>query len=102
MNQTIIEIEWEGPFSFTDMLKSRKDKKSDYGIYCVYGNHVLSGDDTLLYIGKANDQTFSSRISQHEWWIDWEPVDIKIFLGYLGGCDGLYDELKWKNEIDIA
>ncbi len=61
----MIEIEWEGPFTFTDVSEKHYSKEINYGLYCIYGNHATSGPETLLYIGKACDQTFAGRMKQH-------------------------------------
>ena len=70
--ETILElsIEWSGPYSITQVRKEFNRGGSppeyngpDYGLYQIYGRHILGGDGTLLYIGKAIQQTFSARIS---------------------------------------
>src|SRR5699024_4002576 len=42
----------------------------DYGIYQIYGNHIVYGENVLLYIGQANEQTFYTRITQHAYWLE--------------------------------
>ena len=39
----------------------------DYGVYQVYGKHVVFGENALLYIGSARDQTYGRRLRQHGW-----------------------------------
>ena len=41
-----VTIEWEGPFSF-DKVRANRD---DYGLYQIYGEHIIFGKDSLLYI----------------------------------------------------
>jgi len=77
----------------------------DYGLYQIYGKHILCGPDTLLYIGEATEQTFFDRFKQHRSeWLDGEQ-DIQIYLGRI------YDPEKhskidnwgsWKAEVEIA
>lgn len=98
---TTIEIWWEGPFSADTIKNFTKDE--DYGLYQIYGTHNINGPNNLLYLGLANDQNFSTRISQHSSWIDWEYSDIKIFLGRLGGINN--NDVKiddWEKYINHA
>jgi hypothetical protein len=66
----------------------------DYGIYQIYGTHSVLGSDALLYIGLAEQRTFGARVSEHQEWIDWEPGNISIYLGRLGGIDPM-TQAKW-------
>lgn len=50
----VIQIKWESPFRIDDL----NDDEIDYGIYQIYGNHLVYGENVLLYIGQANEQTF--------------------------------------------
>ena len=107
----IIKIEWEGPVTLTKVIKKKNDggKKpnyagNDYGLYQIYGTHILCGKDTLLYIGKAIDQTFSQRFRQHK--KDWiGTCKVKIHLGRTVDRD-IYskaDKWKvWKRDIGMA
>jgi hypothetical protein len=96
----IIVIKWEGPLKINDVLKT-KNKAEDCGIYQIYGTHNVFGPDTLLYIGQA-PQSFADRISSHEdEWIKWEPVDVNIYLGRLGGYNGVSDK-EWDLRITQA
>src|SRR5699024_7619716 len=65
----VIQIKWEGPF-FIEDLKSLNNYEIDYGIYQIYGNHIVYGENVLLYIGQANEQTFYTRITQHAYWLE--------------------------------
>jgi len=54
-----------------------------YGIYQVYGDHIVFGPDSLLYVGLASKQTLSSRLEQHlKGWLS-EERGISIYLGRL-------------------
>jgi hypothetical protein len=62
-----IEILWDGPFTL-EQIKGF-NKSDDYGLYQIYGTHSIYGIDTLLYIGKAQEQKFCVRIPQHQNWL---------------------------------
>lgn len=76
-----LKISWEGPFTAEDVVSLNKDW--DYGIYQIYGTHNIFGADSLLYIGKAMEQTFADRIVQHEHWIQWESEKGSQFTEHL-------------------
>lgn len=64
----VINIAWEKiPFNF-DTIGSFNGKH-DYGVYQIYGHHPAYVNDTLLYIGKAQIQTFGVHLTQesHHW-----------------------------------
>jgi hypothetical protein len=58
-----IHIYWEGLFTL-DQLTEIQDNTRDYGVYQIYGGHPVYGSNVLLYIGKADRQTFGTRVSQ--------------------------------------
>jgi hypothetical protein len=95
----IIEIGWEGPISLDETNKLFNPE--DYGIYQIYGTHNLFGSESLLYIGKASQQTFAKRLSQHECWTRNEISEIKLYLGRLGGKENQVTE-EWERQIDLA
>ena len=107
-----IRIVWEGPFRIQEVVRKKSDggchpkyDGEDYGLYQIYGKHILSGPETLLYVGQTTDQTFSGRFRQHfkEWLRREEGIEI-----YLGR---VYDPLKhhekdnwntWEMDIKLA
>ena len=108
----MIEIKWEGPFLLNEVITKKDDgwnpdnnyEGNDYGLYQIYGQHILSGPDTLLYIGKATRQTFSYRFRQHKKWVEKEKK-IRIYLGRV------YDSKKhskidnwrtWEDDVEDA
>lgn len=103
IKEHIIHIDWEGPFSYEEIEKDSADVNKDFGIYQWYGTHPVYGVDTLLYIGKAGDQTFSKRISQNKGKLGkyWTPGQITIYKGRLGGSETPSDE-QWNEEIKFA
>ena len=71
MNITVINIEWEKVlFDTTFSHIKQKTGISDYGVYQVCGHHPAYGDETLLYIGKAQEQNFGTRLNER-----WEFIE---------------------------
>jgi len=62
----LINVEWEGPHSLGKV--ATLNRRTDKGLYQVYGGHPANGAGTLLYIGLAVDQTFGERIPQGGRW----------------------------------
>jgi hypothetical protein len=76
----------------------------DYGLYQIYGKHILCGPGTLLYIGQTTDQTFSQRFKQHKQWLALEE-GIKIYVGrvYDPKTHSVKDEWRsWVEDIETA
>jgi hypothetical protein len=97
MATLVIHIEWEGPFSFNDLNKFN-DAKIDFGVYQIYGNHPIYGSDILLYIGKAQEETFFMRLyPDREYW----QKHCGIYLGRLAGDKTPHNE-EWSRQIDLA
>ena len=82
MTRKIINIAWDGPFTPQEVQDFTND--TDYGVYQLYGRHPVYGTlpGTLLYIGKASDNTFGHRIPNHplEGWVGKTG---QIFVGRL-------------------
>src|SRR5699024_6467310 len=81
----IIAIMWAGPYKMGEISSGFKDS-SDYGIYQIYATHNVYGPDALLYIGKAQDNSFGERIPAHKW-TEWEASDVEVYLGRIAGFD---------------
>lgn len=96
----IIQIDWDGPYKITE-LPQLTDSISDYGVYQIYGYHPVYGNDVLLYIGKADHQTFGKRIPQENWWDTNDSNNTKIYVGRLLGPQ-TPNQLDWSLEIDLA
>ncbi len=83
-----ISIWWEGSFSYEEIIDDKIDKKtyhnkaSDIGLYAIYGNHILYGNEILLYIGITTDQDFKNRLKDRS--IIVENNDFKNLKIYLG------------------
>ncbi len=107
----IINIKWEGPLTLSTVVKEKNDwgkrpeyAGNDYGLYQIYGRHILGGENMLLYLGKAVDQTFAARFKQHKKdWID--STRVKIYLGRTMATKAYsnIDRWKtWKRDVGIA
>jgi hypothetical protein len=113
MEKHIIKINWEGPWTVKEIIQknnhggTKQDNWAgrDYGLYKIFGKHILYGRDVLLYIGQAVDQTFSQRFRQHyKEWLKDEGEGIKIYLGYLEAekYDDKNNWYTWRWDIDTA
>ena len=65
-----VRVEWEGPFCL-DYVIDELNRKDDYGLYQIYGTHIIlepdGGTDHLLYIGMTGlGSTFSERLKNHK------------------------------------
>lgn len=100
MDERIVHIRWEGPLT-QDVALQRRNDKSDYGIYQIYGPHPVYGPNVMLYIGKAREQTFGDRLKQH---LDELFCDSEICSLYLGCIAGEKTPAldTWRAEIDKA
>lgn len=96
-NVHIIEIGWEGPFTMDEIKQFNTDK--DFGLYLAYGPHSIYGENVLLYVGKAEQQSLGVRILQHME-EDWYGTE-KIYIGRLGGTE-IPTMSDWDQSIDYA
>lgn len=104
-------ISWKGPYKPADVIQNLSDGGSapnyegeDYGLYQIYGRHVLGDRDALLYIGTAIEQTFSTRLRQHQSWLKHEwPVRVYIGRMYVPRRHTRRDEwVTWKADLLLA
>ncbi len=103
----IITVNWE----WIEFKSSNEfDRKFDYGLYQIYGNHYSYGQNCLLYIGKARDNTFTQRLLNnnriHNDFAESTIFPTSIRLGWITKSSDknivTLDEEKWKDYIDIA
>ena len=102
-----INIFWDGPHTYHDILELRD--KTDYGLYQMAGPN-----NALLYIGKANTETFRDRFKQadHSIWdfkkYPWEDNTrlMRFFTGRIhAGSSWPSDDpdyAMWERAIDLA
>ena len=98
-----IYITWDGPYTLADLDddENLKNEAESYGIYQIYGHHPVYGADVLLYIGKAEQQTFSKRIKQENWEYNGDSENIKIYIGKLFDKTQP-NEIEWDRLIALA
>ncbi len=109
MSDLKLVIEWSGPYSLNEAIESLTDAGEppeydgeDYGLYQIYGRHIINGPDTLLYVGKAAQQTFADRFRQHESWLRDED-DVCIYVGRVWDEERHADSEKiWETDVDLA
>jgi len=106
-----LTVMWDGPFSrdevigrFNDEGKPPDYDGADYGLYQIYGRHILCGADTLLYIGRATGQTFARRFRQHNDWLIRED-ETSVYLGHIydpqrHSADDLW--ASWETDVKLA
>jgi hypothetical protein len=102
---TIIHIEWDGPYRLSGSegrVITTLTGPADYGIYQVYGGHPVYGNSALLYLGLAAAQKFSERIPQETWWTDNRDAGrIEVYVGRLSGTTTPDDDT-WDKLIKLA
>ncbi|MCP4305494.1 MAG: hypothetical protein GY788_11575 [bacterium] len=96
-----VHLCWEGPFDLIDLPKL-SDPETDIGLYQIYAHHPVYGR-CLVYIGKAQTQTFGQRIRQEQWDTGSEndPERVEIYVGRLIGRS-TPSLSEWHIEIDAA
>lgn len=101
MSTNYIHLEWDGPYSYLE-LAELNNPVSDYGLYQVYGAHPIYGSDVLLYIGKAQQQTFKTRLYQ-EAWVEYN-IDRNRVQFYIARVSGEHtpNAEDWNTQISIA
>ncbi len=100
MKMKLIQIHWEGPYRL-NQLNLLSDETEDYGVYQIYGKHLMYGKGVLLYIGKADFQTFGRRILQENWENINDSDTSNVYIGRLAG-EKTPSEETWSKEIDLA
>lgn len=107
-----IQIDWKAPFAVARVIKEMDDSGQsprwdgkDYGLYQIYGKHMLGGNNTLLYIGKTTQRTFSRRFKDHRKWLleDQYQKDVNIYLGRVYNPKRHSEKDDWKSwNADVA
>jgi len=79
----LIAVSWELK-TLDQVLELHGDE--DYGLYQVYAQHVVFGPGSLVYVGKAVDQSFGRRFQQHQRWLA-DENGVSIRVGRLNPAD---------------
>jgi hypothetical protein len=95
-----IDVVWDGSYKL-DELSLLNDNTLDYGVYSIYGHHPIYGSDVLIYIGKAVQQTFFTRITQEAWHLNLDSKNVKVYIGRLCGDESPSDE-EWNYQISAV
>ncbi len=95
----VLNITWE-KIDFSTSYQELKDKDgpTDYGIYQIYGRHNAYGENALLYIGKAQKQSFAGRLSERWEFIESSAKPTSIRLGRFTISNKPCDHEVWTNE----
>lgn len=115
MKEYVIKIKWEGPLSIEEVISNKNEGGSgpddwagnDYGVYQIYGPHILNKEDALLYVGQAADETFSDRFRDHKRnLLAYDNLEkIKIYLGRLEDIPEYTPSNNWAiwyRDVDIV
>jgi len=108
-----INIVWDGPFKIAEIEKYNQGGSApkwdgeDYGVYQIYGKHILCGEDALLYVGITTERTFTERFKEHKTWLleDQDEKDIAIYLGRVSDPARYSEEDEWKSwkkDVELA
>lgn len=97
----LVRIEWDKAQSLDEALSSNLTTTEDYGLYQVYGNHVVFGPSSLLYVGRNTEQTFKNRLDQHRYWLKHEQ-DVSIRVGRIRKGDFEHDAAEWKDWTELV
>lgn len=90
--ERLVRVEWEGPLTLDQALNKKGD--NDYGLYQVYGHHVVFGFNSLLYVGSAREQTFGTRLNNRFYLVN----EVTIRLGRI--AQGFYsDHTDWMDLV---
>lgn len=78
MTEKKVILKWKRLEKFDDVFHENDEEA--YGVYQISGRHAVFGEESLLYIGRAVDQSFAERFRQHEGWVKRES-GVRINLG---------------------
>jgi len=81
VGERTVVLQWEKIGSMDKWPEIEKlTGDEDYGIYQITGYHPVFGNNSLLYIGKAQKRPFATRFKEHKEWLEKEG-DITIYIG---------------------
>jgi len=104
----IFHFLWES-FKWEDVINENLNasdhflnKPDCFGIYYITGSHFIYGQNTLLYLGKAQEQRFGYRLNQHD---DFDITNIPaikyLYIGkLLNRDDGNFNS--WGDAINLS
>ncbi len=92
-----VRVKWEGPFTIDKVLELG-DRNRDFGLYQIYGRHIIFGEDSLLYIGMTTstyNRRFFSGPESHISWLAEEGVS--VYVGRIAEEDYEHDPPYWSD-----
>jgi hypothetical protein len=102
MELTHLHVEWKGPHTYEEAQRL-KNEETDYGVYQIYGSHPVYGSDVLLYIGKADEQTFGVRLGQEDWnFRNQDSERVAVYVGRLHAYSNIPTVAKWSKHIALV
>jgi len=96
LEELFILVDWSGPHKYEEA--SQFHEHHDYGLYQIYGRHLVYGSWALLYIGCAPDRNLGIRIPEHGNCYTEQPFEFHV--GRLRGPTP--DKTTWRNHIKLA
>ncbi|MGH9460521.1 MAG: hypothetical protein ACRD1X_04855 [Vicinamibacteria bacterium] len=74
--ETILDVYWEGPFSWN---KRQRHLKTGHVLYALYGAHHAYGPNVLLYIGRTT-RGVGKRLDAHASWVgeEYDPMTLRL------------------------
>lgn len=104
----VFHIAWES-YDWAEIISNKLDSSSNvinkadcYGLYYITGSHFIYGQNTMLYLGKAQEQRFGYRLSQHD---DFSVTNIpninRLYIGKFLKRDSV-NEANWGDAIDLS
>jgi hypothetical protein len=96
----IIHLNWK-EYEWDDTIFEKFSTNKDYGIYQVYGDHPVYGQNTLLYIGKVVDETYSDRLKGHPDLVNTHFTFRKLHLSYFLKIDDITNN-NWAERISVV
>ncbi len=99
-NIEVIHIGWE-QYEYTEDEISNLNEEYHYGVYQIYGYHPVYGDNTLLYIGKANHQKFSDRLKDRTEFYETVLRPKTLCIGMIYKTDDCNNN-NWEEIIDVS
>jgi|GEM_PF-561822 len=103
-NFEVVHLHWREKEWDLEEMNSAYNTEEDYGIYQIYGDHPVYGENTLLYIGRARGITYSTRMIKHgQDFFDKCHISCfrKLHLSYFLKSEDVSKE-KWETYIDFV
>jgi hypothetical protein len=94
LNPRRVRVNWTGPLTLEQVIRFDWTNDNRYGLYQIYGHHVVFGPGSLLYVGMARDQPFATRFGQHSSWLADEQA-VVVHFGVIEPEDYAHESPDW-------